>query len=180
MLRKDWEEKIKPELAEKLGFSNLHEVPALEKIVVHMGIAAEKDDPALIEEFSKQLGLITGQKPRINRAKKAVSGFKLRKGEIVGLKSTLRGKRMYDFVEIIVKLILPRLRDFRGLPTSKFDSQANYSLGISEQTVFPTLPTEEIKRIKGVEITFVVSSAKKKQVKELLLALGLPLVEKGK
>ncbi|MBL7078231.1 50S ribosomal protein L5 [Candidatus Shapirobacteria bacterium] len=179
MLKRDWEKEIKPSLQKKLGITNPMMVPRVERVVVHMGVAAEKDDQALIDELVEQMGLITGQKPKICTAKKAVAGFKLRPGETVGLKVTLRRKRMYDFLEILFKLVMPRLRDFRGLPETKFDSQANYSLGLPEQTVFPALPVERIKRIKGVEVTLVTSTKNKLWAKELLLAMGLPLAKKG-
>ncbi len=175
MLSKDWKEKIKPALQKKLEISNSMLIPELKQVVVHMGIAAEKDDQGLIEELVEQMSLITGQKPEVCKAKKAISGFKLRQGEVVGLKVTLRQKRMYDFIEVLFKLVMPRLRDFRGLPESKFDGQANYSLGLPEQTVFPSISVEKIKRIKGVQVTLVTSTQNKLWAKELLLALGMPL-----
>jgi len=180
MLIKRWEEEIKPKLQRELKIANHMAIPQVERVVVHMGIAAEKDDQSMIDELSGQLALITGQKAKLCRAKKSISGFKLRQGEPVGLKVTLRGKRMYNFLEVLFNLVLPRLRDFRGLSVSKFDAQANYSLGLPEQTVFPTLPIEKIKRIKGMEVTLVTSTTDLKQAKKLLLALGLPLVEKRK
>ena len=180
MLGKTWEKEIKPKLQKKLSLSNPMMVPEVSRVVVHMGIAAEKDDKTLVEELAEQLAIITGQKPKVCSAKKAVSGFKLRAGEPVGLQATLRGKRMYDFLEVLTKLVLPRLRDFRGLPESKFDAQANYSLGIREQAAFPSLPIEKVKRIKGIEVTLVTSTKDKNQARELLLSLGLPLVEKEK
>jgi len=179
MLSKNWKKEIKAGLQKKLEIKNPMMVPQLERVIVHMGIASEKDDQALIDELVEQMGLITGQKPRICKAKQAIAGFKLRQGEIVGLKVTLRQKRMYDFIEVLFRLVFPRLRDFRGLPESKFDAQANYSLGLPEQTVFPGISMEKIKRIKGVEVTLVTSTQNKLWAKELLLALGLPFKKEG-
>jgi len=173
MLFEDWRKKIIFDLQKKLKLANVMAVPRVEKVIVHMGIAAEKDDQEAISQFTKQLALITGQKPKICRAKKSVSGFKLRKGEIIGLQVTLRGRRMYDFLEKLFHLVLPRLRDFRGLPEEKFDKSANYSFGVPEQTVFPEIKVEDVKKVKGVGITIVTSTNDKEEAKELLKSLGL-------
>lgn len=173
MLWKKWRDEIAPQLKKKLAVKNEMALPKVEKVVINMGIAGEKDDSQAIEQFVEQMSLIAGQKPKICRAKKSVSGFKLREGEIIGLKATLRGKRMYSFLEKLFNLVLPRLRDFRGLPEGKFDSSANYSFGIPEQTVFPEVKIEKIKRIKGVGVTIVTSTKDRHQARELLALLGL-------
>jgi len=178
MLWQEWQEKIVPRLQKTLKIKSVMAVPRITKVIVHMGIAEEKDEAEAITRLTEQLSLITGQKPKICRAKKSVSGFKLRKGEPIGLQVTLRGKRMYDFLEKLFHLVLPRLRDFRGLPENKFDHQANYNLGIPEQTVFPEIEVGKVKRVKGVGVTIVTSTKDRQQAKKLLELLGLPFASR--
>ena len=174
MLKEEWQEKIVPELKKRLGVANDLAVPRVEKVVVNMGVGEAKDNPQLLEAWMKDLALITGQKPKICRARKSVSGFKLRKNEPVGLKVTLRGKRMYDFLERLFKLVLPRLRDFRGLSEKSFDTQANFNIGLPDQLVFPEIDIDKVKKPKGLQITIVTSTQEKEKAKVLLSLLGLP------
>lgn len=173
-LMNKFKKEIRPRLAEKMGIKNPLQVPALKKIVVSVGMASEREDKKLWEEAEKQLALITGQKPVRTKAKKAISGFKLRAGDEVGLKVTLRKKRMYDFFEKLVKVVLPRMRDFQGLELSAFDGQGNYNIGFSEQMVFPEVNPAEVTKTKGVEVTIVMTTDDDKKAKVVLGALGMP------
>jgi len=163
---------ISPELAKKMGIKNLLAVPRVEKVVVNMRISDAKEDKAVIDQASKELALITGQKPKICSARKSISGFKLRRGDPVGLKVTLRGKRMYDFLERLFGLAIPRLRDFRGLPLKGFDKAANYTIGFRDQIIFPEIEADQIKKERGLEVTIVTTAKDKKESKILLESLG--------
>jgi large subunit ribosomal protein L5 len=176
-LKKNYIEKIKPQLKKEFGIKNIMAIPELKKIVVNMGIGEAIKDKKIVEEFESQLAIITGQKPRFNKARKAVSGFTLRQGQIIGLSVTLRGKRMYDFYEKLVSIVLPRLRDFQGVSLKSFDGQGNYSLGILEQTVFSEIDYSKINKVKGLEITFVTSTKDNMQAKRLLELLGMPFAK---
>lgn len=146
----------------------------LVKVVVNCGLGEALSDKKALEGMSRQLAVITGQKAMVTRAKKAISTFKLRAGDAVGLKVTLRGKRMYDFVTKLVRIALPRVRDFRGIPTSGFDGQGNYTLGVSETTIFTELDYAMVDKVRGFEITLVTSAQNDSQAKELLVTFGLP------
>ena len=146
----------------------------LEKIVVNMGVGKFKDDSKYLESAANDLAVITGQKPAVRRAKKAVSGFKLRAGDPIGLTVTLRGKRMWDFFEKLVKIVLPRLRDFRGVSRKSFDGSGNYSLGIEEHTVFPEVDPSKVDKVKSLEITIVTAAKNDEEGFELLKKLGMP------
>jgi len=174
MLTEKYKKEIVPALKKQLAIKNPMAVPKVEKVVVNMGIAEAKDDRSLIDMFSAELETITGQKPSLCSAKKSISGFKLRKGQIIGLKVTLRGRRMYDFLERLFGLVLPRLRDFRGLSPEKFDQSANYSIGLPEQTVFPEIDIDKVKRIKSLQATIVTSTKSKEAATALLKLMGLP------
>ncbi len=179
MLWEKWKKEIMPQLKKELKIENCFALPKVVKVVVHMGVADERNEAEAINRFAEELALITGQKAKICRAKKSISAFKLRRGEVVGLQVTLRGKKMYDFLEKLFCLVLPRLRDFRGLPEEKFDKEGNYSLGIPEQTVFPEIPVSKVKQVKGIGVTIATQAKDRHQAKILLASLGLPFVAQG-
>ena len=173
-LQKLYREKILPELRERLGFTNVHQVPRLDKIVINCGIGSQPDRKQAAEDAAHDLGIITGQKPMITYSKKAISNFKLREGEPVGLKVTLRGPRMYDFMMRLVKTAMPRIRDFRGISPRAFDGRGNYTLGVSDQSIFPEIELDKVKRTLGFDVSFVTRSATDEHARELLRALGMP------
>lgn len=173
-LQKLYKEKIQPELRERLGFTNVHQVPRLDKIVINCGIGSQPDRKQAAEDAAHDLGIITGQKPMLTYAKKAISNFKLREGEPVGLKVTLRGSRMYDFMMRLVKTAMPRIRDFRGISPRSFDGRGNYTLGVTDQSIFPEIELDKVKRTLGFDVSFVTRSASDEHARELLRALGMP------
>lgn len=177
-LLEKYRQEITPKLMSKLGITNKMAVPKLVKIVVNCGIGEALKDKKVFEKMANQLAVIAGQKPAVTTAKRAISTFKLRAGDQIGLKVTLRGKRMYDFFTKLVGIALPRVRDFRGLPTRGFDGRGNYTLGIAEQTIFSELDYSLVDKIRGFEITLVTSAQGDKDAKELLTLLGMPF-EKG-
>lgn len=169
-----YKEKIIRDMSEKFGYKNVLEVPRITKIVVNMGVGKALENKKYIEDAEKQLGLITGQKPAITRAKKSIAGFKLRKGNAIGCKVTLRGERMYEFLDRLLSVALPRIKDFRGLSSKGFDQRGNYTLGIHEQLVFPEINPDNVEFVQGMDITVVISGNKKETSKELLRLLGTP------
>ena len=173
-LKRKYEQEIRPQLLKELGLKNIMEVPKLEKIVVNMGLGNVRDDPKILENAAKQLAMITGQKPIVTKAKKSIAGFKIRKGWSIGLKVTLRGKRMYDFFEKLINFSIPRIRDFRGLSPHSFDGRGNYSLGIKEQIVFPEIDYDDIDKIRGMDICIVTTAKDDEKGYALLKALGMP------
>lgn len=169
---------IMPKLMTELGITNVMAVPKLTKIVVNCGIGAEAlKDKKIIEKVREQLAVITGQRPHITRAKQAISTFKLRAGDPVGLRVTLRGTRMYDFLTRLTIIALPRVRDFRGVPTKGFDGRGNYTLGLSEQSLFPELDYGMIDKARGFEVTFVTNARDNQGGRALLTALGMPFAK---
>lgn len=166
------------EMKKRLNIENIMAVPRLTKIVVNCGLGEAAGDKKIIEKMAAQLAVITGQKARVNIAKKAISSFKLREGDAIGLKVTLRKKRMYDFMTKLIRIALPRVRDFRGIPTKGFDGQGNYTLGIREQTIFPELEYNMVDKVRGFEITFVTNTKNDEHARELLTVLGLPFEKK--
>jgi len=170
----EFRKEITAKLAEQLGVGNFMAVPKLSKIVINIGMAEGKSDKKLWEDMEKQLAAICGQKPVRTRAKKAISGFTLRAGDEIGLMVTLRGARMYDFFEKLVSVVLPRMRDFRGLTSSSFDGKGNYSLGFNEQLVFAEINPAEVTKIKGMQVTIATTAGDDKQARKLLMALGMP------
>lgn len=169
---------IVPEIKKQLGLENIHQVPRLEKIVINCSIGSEADRKVAIEDASNELGLITGQKPQIAYAKKAIANFKLRQGEPVGVKVTLRGRRMYDFMLRLVKTAVPRIRDFRGVPPRSFDGRGNYTLGITDQSIFPEIELDKVKRSLGFDVTFVTSTNSDDHARFMLKAMGMPFRER--
>lgn len=169
-----YQEQVAPLLAEKLGRKNRLALPRLEKIVVNMGVGIATQEKKHLESAAEALGLITGQKPVITKARKAISAFRLRQGMQIGCKVTLRGRRMYEFMDRLITLALPRVRDFRGVSRKAFDGHGSYSLGLSEQLVFPELNPDKFTRVQGMNITFVVRNATDDESRELLTQLGMP------
>ncbi|MEI6221766.1 MAG: 50S ribosomal protein L5 [bacterium] len=174
-LKQQYVKTIAPKLKADLGVKNFHQVPQLEKVVVSMGLGEAVSTPKAIENAERDLTIITGQKPVITKAKKAISNFKLREGQPIGLKVTLRGDKMYEFVDLLANAVLPRIRDFRGIPIDSFDGQGNYSLGIKEHLVFPELVYDEVDKARGLEITIVTSTYSDEHARALIIALGFPL-----
>ena len=173
-LQKTYQKEIVPKLKAEFQIRNVMAVPKLVKIVVNCGLGEAVGDKKILEKVSSQLSIITGQKMQITRAKKAISTFKLRAGDAIGLKATLRGSRMYIFFTKLTGLAIPRIRDFRGVAASGFDGRGNYTLGVAEQTIFPELEYRMVDRIRGFEITCVTTSQNDTQAKRLLELLGLP------
>ena len=173
-LKKEYSERIVDALKEEFGYKNVMQVPKLEKIVVSRGVGAAVADKKLIDHAVDELTLITGQKAVSTMSKKDVAAFKLRKGMPIGAKVTLRGEKMYEFLDRLVTSALPRVRDFQGIRSTGFDGRGNYSLGVTEQIIFPEINIDKINRINGMDITFVTSAPTDKEAKSLLTELGLP------
>ena len=163
-----------PALSKELSIANVHMVPKVKKIIVNMGLGEALKDKKIIDKMSEQLALITGQKPKVTRATKSISAFKLRAGMPIGLKVTLRGKRMYEFLERLIKIVLPRVRDFRGINAGTFDGHGNISIGFSEMIVFPEVNFESLDKIRGLEVVIVTTATDDKQGKVLLEKMGMP------
>jgi large subunit ribosomal protein L5 len=175
-LREKYESEVRPALMEKRKYKNIHEVPRMEKIVLNMGVSAALEKTA-VEDAAKDLALITGRKPVITKSRKSIANFKLRQGQSVGCYVTLRSQVMYEFFDRLIAAVLPRLRDFRGLSPRAFDGRGNYSLGIGDQTVFPEIELDKIKRQQGMDITIVTSAASDAEALELLKLMGMPFAE---
>lgn len=173
-LKTKYEKEIKAKLASELGLKNLMSIPKVSKIVINMGIGVIARNKILLEETIKELAIISGQKPAVRKARVSVASFNLRKGMPVGLTVTLRGIKMYDFLAKLISIVLPRIRDFRGVSQGSFDGHGNYTLGISEHNVFPEIDTAKISGLKGLEITIVTSSKDKDKSRRLLECLGMP------
>ncbi|MEI7674181.1 MAG: 50S ribosomal protein L5 [bacterium] len=178
-LKTDYNDKYVAELKKELNISNVHQVPVLKKIVLNVGLGRAMDDKKLMEIATNTITKITGQHPVQTSAKKSIAGFKLREGNKIGLKVTLRGDKMYEFIDRLVTVVLPRLRDFHGVSLKSFDAQGNYSLGMTDQSVFPELSFEETNTPHGLQIVFNIKCMNKTDSKALLTKFGLPF-EKGK
>ncbi|MFC1566710.1 50S ribosomal protein L5 [bacterium] len=165
---------IIPELMDKLGCKNKMKVPKLLKIVINVGIGEAKDNARVVEIVDTELTAITGQKPVITRAKKSVSNFKLREGMPIGCMITLRGKRMYEFLDRLINIAVPRIRDFKGINPKAFDSKGNYNLGLKEQYIFPEINMDKSDKARGMNVTMVTNAETDKEAKELLILLGMP------
>lgn len=173
-LKELYKKKVIGELMKKFNYKNPLEVVKLEKIVLNIGLSEAKENPKVIDIASNELASITGQKPKICRAKKSISNFKLRAGMPIGLKVTLRGDRMYEFLDRLISCALPRIRDFRGLSPNSFDKDGNYNLGLTEQYIFPEVDIEKSDKARGMNITFVTTKKNVEESKELLKLLGMP------
>ena len=173
-LSEKYQKQLVQQLITKFNYKNKFSVPKLQKIVVNMGVGRAVDNKKLIEEATKHLAIVTGQKPLVTVAKKAIAGFKLRKGQAIGCKVTLRGKRMFEFLDRLISIVLPRIRDFRGISQKAFDGRGNYTLGLTEQIVFPEISIESVEFVQGMDITMVISGNSNEQSCELLKLLGMP------
>ena len=173
-LLEKYQTQVVPQLTKKFNYKNKLSLPKLQKIVVNMGVGRAVDNKKLIEEATKHLTIITGQKPLVTVAKKAISGFKLRKGQAIGCKVTLRGKRMFEFLDRLISIVLPRIRDFRGISQKSFDGRGNYTLGLTEQIVFPEISIDSVEFVQGMDITMVITGNSNEQSCELLKLLGMP------
>ena len=173
-LKEDYSNKIVKELKDKLGLTNIMQVPTLEKIVISRGVGAAVSDKKLIDHAVEELTLISGQKAIATLSKKDVASFKLRKGTPIGAKVTLRGDRMYEFLDRLITIALPRVRDFQGIKADGFDGRGNYNLGVKEQIIFPEINIDKVNKISGMDITFVTNTNSNKEAKALLTDLGLP------
>jgi large subunit ribosomal protein L5 len=178
-LKQRYDSEILPALKQELALANVMEVPRLEKIVVNMGVGRATQQKSLLEGAVNDLTLITGQKPLVTKAKKSIAGFKLREGNEIGAKVTLRGDRMWEFYDRLVSITIPRIRDFRGMSPTQFDSRGNYTFGLTEQLVFPEIDYDRIDTVRGMDITIVTSARTDDQARALLRALGFPFRRDG-
>ncbi|MBI3648425.1 MAG: 50S ribosomal protein L5 [Actinobacteria bacterium] len=173
-LKKRYREELVPRLVEELGYSNVMQAPSLEKIVVNMGVGDAVKEGRMLEAALADLEVITGQKPVVTRARKSIAGFKLREGMSIGAKVTLRGDRAWEFLDRVLSLALPRIRDFRGLSPSAFDGHGNYTLGVTEQLIFPEIDYDKVVKVRGMDITIVTTAKSDEEGRALLVALGFP------
>ena len=173
-LQERYQKEIIPELVKKFGYTTVMQAPKLEKIVINMGVNDVKENAKALENAMRDLGIITGQKPIATKAKKSIAGFKIREGQEIGCKVTLRADKMYDFVFKLFNVALPRVRDFKGLSPNSFDGRGNYSMGVKEQLIFPEIEYDKIDKIRGMDIIFVTTANTDEEAKELLTLLGMP------
>ena len=176
-LRDKYRAEVVPALQQKFGYKNVMEIPKLEKIVLNVGLGDCKDNAKALELAVSELATISGQKPLVTKAKKSVANFKLRAGMNVGAKVTLRGDRMYEFADKLVSIVLPRVRDFRGVSTKAFDGRGNYALGVREQLIFPEIDYDKVEKIRGLEMIFVTSAKADEEAQELLQLMGMPFAQ---
>lgn len=179
-LQKHYNETVVPQLKKELGIKNPMALPKLTKIVVNMGVKDAVSDKKVIEKMAGALGQVTGQKAKPTKAKKAIAGFKIRQGDTIGLVVTLRGKRMYAFYDRLVKIVLPRIKDFRGVPRTSFDGRGNYTLGFHEYSTFPEIDPASVDRLQGMEMVFVTTAQQNDHGMKLLEALGMPFTKEAK
>ena len=173
-LKAFYEQQVRSKLQQQFGFKNPHQIPRLKKIVLNVGMGDASKNPKGLEAAVAELGAITGQHPVVTRAKKAIANFNLREGQPIGCAVTLRGGRMYEFLDRFISIAVPRMRDFRGLPSKSFDGRGNYTLGIKEQMIFPEIDYDKVERIHGMDITFVTSAGRDDTALALLRELGMP------
>ncbi len=173
-LKETYTKSIRPQLMKEFGYSNLHQAPQLEKIVINVGMGAAIDNPKLLDGAVEELAAIAGQRPSVTRARKSIANFKLREGMVIGARVTLRGRRMYEFLDRLVNVAIPRIRDFRGVPTRSFDGRGNYTLGIKEQLIFPEIDYDKVEKIHGMDITIVTTADRDDEALALLSAFGMP------
>ena len=173
-LRQKYENEVKNQMVEKFGYKSVMQIPTIDKIVINMGIGDAVSNSKVLDEAVAELALITGQKPVITRAKKSIAGFRLREGMPIGCKVTLRGERMYDFLDKLVSVSLPRVRDFRGVSKKSFDGRGNYTLGVKEQLIFPEIDFDKVNKVRGLDIVVVTTANTDEEARELLTQLGMP------
>jgi len=176
-LKEKYKKEVVPQLMELRGYKNIMQVPRLEKVALNIGLGEANQDAKALESAEKDLAAISGQHPVITRAKKSIAAFKLREGMNVGLRVTLRGERMYQFMEKLVNATLPRMREFRGVPPSSFDGRGNYTLGFKEQTLFPEIDYDKIDKARGLEVSIVTTAKTDEEGKDLLQLLGMPFAQ---
>ena len=176
-LKAKYENEVRPSLIEKFDYSSVMAAPKLEKIVLNMGVGDATQNSKNLDEAVEELGLISGQKPLITKAKKSIAGFRLREGMAIGAKVTLRGTRMYDFLDKLVNVSLPRVRDFRGVSNKAFDGRGNYTLGVREQLIFPEIDYDNVIRVRGLDIVIVTTANSDEEAHELLAQLGMPFAK---
>ncbi|MFH0771252.1 MAG: 50S ribosomal protein L5 [Candidatus Omnitrophota bacterium] len=174
-----YRKEIAPELSKQLGCKNVFEVPRIDKIVINMGVGQGAEDIKVLEAAMSDLAAITGQKPVITRAKKAIANFKIKENAPVGCKVTLRGAKMYEFLDRLVNITLPRIRDFRGVPSDSFDNEGNYALGLREQTIFPEIEYDKVQKTQGMDIIIAIRSKSADESRELLRFFGMPFRKQG-
>lgn len=173
-LQEKYMKEVAPALMEKFGYKNVMEIPKLDKIVINMGIGDARENPKGLEKAVEEMEMISGQKPVITRARKSVANFKLREGMPIGCKVTLRGEKMYEFVDRLINLALPRVRDFRGVNPNAFDGRGNYALGIKEQLIFPEIEYDQVDKVRGMDVIFVTTAHTDEEARELLTLFGMP------
>jgi large subunit ribosomal protein L5 len=173
-LKEKYIKEVIPALQEKFKYKSVMQVPKLEKVVLNMGVGEVKENPKAMDSAVNDLATITGQKPIVTKAKKSVAAFKLRQGMSVGCKVTLRGNRMYEFVDKFFNIALPRVRDFRGVSSNSFDGRGNYAMGIKEQLIFPEIEYDKVDKVRGMDIIFVTTAKTDEEARELLKLLGMP------
>src|SRR5215471_18333193 len=173
-------EEIRPQLVERFGYSTPMQAPKIQKVTVNMGVGDAKQDSKVLEAASEQLGIITGQKPNVRRARKSIAQFKVREGMPVGVSVTLRSERSYEFLDRLMSVAIPRIRDFRGLNPRAFDGRGNYSMGVREQIIFPEVDYDEIDQVRGLDITITTSARSDEEAFALLDALGMPFAREGR
>ncbi len=173
-LKEKYQEQIVPSLMEKFNYKSVMEVPVIEKIVVNMGVGDAVQNSKALDNAVEELALISGQKPVVTRAKKSIAGFRLREGMPIGAKVTLRGERMYEFLQKLISVSLPRVRDFRGVSKKAFDGRGNYTLGVKEQLIFPEINYDKVSKVRGMDIVIVTTSKTDEEARELLAQLGMP------
>ena len=173
-LKEKYQEEVVPSLVEKFNYKSVMEVPGIEKIVINMGVGDAVQNVKALDSAVEELTLISGQKPVITRAKKSIAGFRLREGMPIGAKVTLRGTRMYEFLQKLIGVALPRVRDFRGISKKAFDGRGNYTLGIKEQLIFPEIDYDKVNKVRGMDIVIVTTSNTDEEARELLAQLGMP------
>ena len=176
-LKEQYENEIKDAMIKKFGYKNTMEVPKLDKIVVNMGVGEAKHNAKVLEAAIKDMETITGQKAVPTRAKNSIANFRLREGQAIGCKTTLRGEKMYDFADRLINLALPRVRDFRGVSADSFDGRGNYALGIKEQIIFPEIEYDKVDKVRGMDIIFVTTAKTDEEARELLRLFGMPFVK---
>ncbi len=176
-MRKQYTEEVVPALIKRFGYKNINEVPRLEKIVLNMGLGDCKDNSKSLQQAVEELKMIAGQKPVITQAKKSVANFKVREGMNVGAKVTLRGNRMYDFLDKFISIALPRVRDFRGISSKSFDGRGNYAVGVKEQLIFPEIEFDKVEKVRGFDICIVTTAKTDEEARELLKLMGMPFAK---
>ena len=173
-------EEIRPALMQHFGYATPMQAPRIEKVTVNMGVGDAKQDSKMLEAATQQLATITGQKPNVRRARKSIAQFKVREGMPVGLAVTLRGERSYEFLDRLMSIAIPRIRDFRGLSPRSFDGRGNYSIGVREQIIFPEVDYDEVDQVRGLDITITTTAASDEESFALLQALGMPFAKEGR